>query len=385
MSNGDEVLDNWEEIDEVGLTNTLQKIQQKQRDTQQKTDSAKQCSNLPTSPASAPASSLAVFPQTANTTSTVEPNQFTLSKVEFPTPAVAATVPMKLLQRNANIQNASGSNIAATTAGAAAGTADLQSPLDDMAASFQPVMMLLHKPADEYQSTTYATPTNLQTVKILRRPTQSMEPRNNGIKPRQPIKTLQQREQEYAEARLRILGSAKNPEDDVGSATSANSSSATTTVAVNTIASINNTYKGNTNSPKVSQSGSNAGGGSGVGGSNLYNNYYNHQQQQQQQQQQANYYYMQQQQKQHQQQQQQQQIPPAYNSRSMSALLPLPLPTTPQQQHQHPKAQPQTQHQTWSPVVGGSVSSSALRQQQQETILRLPRGPDGSVGFQMRR
>uniref|UniRef100_A0A0K8TZL6 Zinc finger protein squeeze n=1 Tax=Bactrocera latifrons TaxID=174628 RepID=A0A0K8TZL6_BACLA len=105
-----------------------------------------------------------------------------------------------------------------------------------------------------------------------------------------------------------------------------------------------------------------------------------HHQQQQQQQQQSNYYYMQQQK-----QQQQQQIPPAYNSRSMSALLPLPLPTALQHQHQHPKPQPQNQHQTWSPVVGGSVSSSALRLQQQESILRLPRGPDGSNGFQMRR
>lgn len=199
------------------MTDTLQKIQQKQQDTQpQKTDSAKKCSNLPTNSTTSTSSansSLAVFSQATNATSTTgDLKQFTFSAVEFPTPAVAATVPMKLLQRNAN--NSSGDVQAAI--GGTTTAADLKSPLDDMAASFQPVMMMLHKPADEFQSQNYATPTNLQTVKILRRPTQSMEPRNNGIKPRQPIKTLQQREQEYAEARLRILGSAKNPEDDVG-------------------------------------------------------------------------------------------------------------------------------------------------------------------------
>ncbi|XP_018787185.1 PREDICTED: probable serine/threonine-protein kinase yakA [Bactrocera latifrons] len=377
MSNGDEVLDNWEEIDEAGLTDTLQKIQQKQQDTQpQKTDSAKKCLNLPTNSTSSANSSLGVFSKNTNTTSTADPNQFTFSTVEFPTPAVAATVPMKLLQRNAN----SSGNIQAAIGGTTT-AADLKSPLDDMTASFQPVMMMLHKPADEFQSQNYATPTNLQTVKILRRPTQSMEPRNNGIKPRQPIKTLQQREQEYAEARLRILGSAKNPEDDLGASNASNNSTASTTATVNTTVSTNNAYKSNTASPKVNQSGGKGGGGGGGNGSplNMYNNYYNHQQQQQQQQQ-SNYYYMQQQK-----QQQQQQIPPAYNSRSMSALLPLPLPTALQHQHQHPKPQPQNQHQTWSPVVGGSVSSSALRLQQQESILRLPRGPDGSNGFQMRR
>ncbi|XP_026461859.1 SUZ domain-containing protein 1-like [Ctenocephalides felis] len=52
------------------------------------------------------------------------------------------------------------------------------------------------------------------TVKILKRPSKS--PHSAIIqesKPRAPIKTLQQREQEYAEARLRILGSAKSPEE----------------------------------------------------------------------------------------------------------------------------------------------------------------------------
>lgn len=52
------------------------------------------------------------------------------------------------------------------------------------------------------------------TVKILKRPTG--ERSDNKLaeqKPKAPVKTLQQREQEYAEARLRILGSAKSEEE----------------------------------------------------------------------------------------------------------------------------------------------------------------------------
>lgn len=45
------------------------------------------------------------------------------------------------------------------------------------------------------------------TVKILKRPTKDTQC-NNDTKVYQPKKTLQQREQEYAEARLRILGEA---------------------------------------------------------------------------------------------------------------------------------------------------------------------------------
>lgn len=44
------------------------------------------------------------------------------------------------------------------------------------------------------------------TVKILKRPTISQS--NNDTKVVQPKKTLEQREQEYAKARLRILGEA---------------------------------------------------------------------------------------------------------------------------------------------------------------------------------
>lgn len=86
---------------------------------------------------------------------------------------------------------------------------------DESSAPSPPVMMVLHKSSSEYDAANYATPISNQTVKILRRPAQAEERRDmNGIRPKQPIKTLQQREQEYAQARLRILGSAKNPEDD---------------------------------------------------------------------------------------------------------------------------------------------------------------------------
>lgn len=56
------------------------------------------------------------------------------------------------------------------------------------------------------------------TVKILKRPSQNSQgsgdgPLLNGEKPKQPIKSLKQREQEYAEARKRILGEEKSPEE----------------------------------------------------------------------------------------------------------------------------------------------------------------------------
>lgn len=74
--------------------------------------------------------------------------------------------------------------------------------------------MMMMAPDDEY-GTSYTKPAK-PAVKILRRPTQqSSETKSMELRPKQPIKTLQQREQEYAEARLRILGSAKNPEDDL--------------------------------------------------------------------------------------------------------------------------------------------------------------------------
>lgn len=53
------------------------------------------------------------------------------------------------------------------------------------------------------------------TVKILKRPTNDRRnPSAAELKPKAPIKTLQQREQEYAEARLRILGSAKSADEE---------------------------------------------------------------------------------------------------------------------------------------------------------------------------
>lgn len=74
-----------------------------------------------------------------------------------------------------------------------------------------------------------------------------------------------------------------------------------------------------------------------------------------------------------------------------------------QAQAQQPQTTPNPQ-QSWSPVVGGSVSAALLRQQSLQSpqqqqqqlaqhphphpfndVLRLPRGPNGSIGFQMRR
>ncbi|XP_011503757.1 PREDICTED: SUZ domain-containing protein 1 isoform X2 [Ceratosolen solmsi marchali] len=54
------------------------------------------------------------------------------------------------------------------------------------------------------------------TVKILKRPDRNIQgdgPHLNGDKPKQPIKSLKQREQEYAEARKRILGEEKSPDE----------------------------------------------------------------------------------------------------------------------------------------------------------------------------
>ncbi|CAG2054329.1 unnamed protein product [Timema podura] len=63
------------------------------------------------------------------------------------------------------------------------------------------------------------------TVKILKRPQRTVNGHsdspilNGDLKPRQPVKTLQQREQEYAEARLRILGEARSPEEQLQAVT----------------------------------------------------------------------------------------------------------------------------------------------------------------------
>ncbi|XP_063974363.1 SUZ domain-containing protein 1 isoform X2 [Diachasmimorpha longicaudata] len=56
------------------------------------------------------------------------------------------------------------------------------------------------------------------TVKILKRPQRDVKGYGDGVltngdKPKQPIKSLKQREQEYAEARKRILGEERSPEE----------------------------------------------------------------------------------------------------------------------------------------------------------------------------
>lgn len=63
-----------------------------------------------------------------------------------------------------------------------------------------------------YQSENCAQPSS--TVKILKRPTENGNKVNDNLpKVKIPLKSLKQREKEYAEARLRILGSAVNPDD----------------------------------------------------------------------------------------------------------------------------------------------------------------------------
>lgn len=50
------------------------------------------------------------------------------------------------------------------------------------------------------------------TVKILKRPSEKLQ-NTNDSRVYQPKKTLQQRKQEYAEARLRILGETEKTEE----------------------------------------------------------------------------------------------------------------------------------------------------------------------------
>ncbi|KAI8038013.1 probable basic-leucine zipper transcription factor R [Drosophila gunungcola] len=358
MSHGEDVLDNWEEIDEAGLSMTLQTKLQASDPPAHKMKLLQRPQSLQDSP------------QIGNPL----PRQITIARKPQPSPA------------------------------------EVDPPAQ------QPVMMVLHKSSNEYDAASYATPTSNQTVKILRRPAQAEERRDtNGMRPKQPIKTLKQREQEYAEARLRILGAAKNPEDDKPAAPSSpavNSSSAaappsappTTPPA----ASSNNNVINNNGShpaagmhrsssaPKMSQV------------APMYNNY-NSYFQGPHNQPGLNYYYP------HNPQQQQQQQPspsmqPHFNQRlppyggGGSGLGGVGMPA------QAPPQSPPNP-QSWSPVVGGSVSAALLRQQSMQSpqqqqqnqqqqqqlaqhphpfndlVLRLPKGPcpNGSIGFQMRR
>ncbi|KAH8400610.1 hypothetical protein KR222_008373 [Zaprionus bogoriensis] len=383
MSNGDDVLDNWEEIDEAGLCMTLQ-------------------TKLQTANTNKPASAV--------------PVDLTASK-------------MKLLQRpqslqeNSSSSSAGGSSSSSSSGGGSSAAAALSASSkqimiakkpSDADLTTAPVVMVLHKSGSEYDAVNYATPINNQTVKILRRPAQSEERRDtNGIRPKQPIKTLQQREQEYAQARLRILGSAKNPEDDKpatpttpASTAPVNQSTAQTepppaAVSFNNL--INNNGNSNNNGMHRSSSAPK------MQSAPMYNNYNNYYQPAQSPAAAAaaaaamGYFYQQQ-------QHQQQQLLPPYNQQRMpqyvSGAAGAPQSANPQQ--------------SWSPVVGGSVSAALLRQQSMQhqqqqqqhqqqqqqqhqqqqqqqqaqyahpyndSILRLPRGPcpNGTVGFQMRR
>uniref|UniRef100_A0A1A9VZQ0 SUZ domain-containing protein n=1 Tax=Glossina brevipalpis TaxID=37001 RepID=A0A1A9VZQ0_9MUSC len=200
MSNGEDVLDNWEEIDEVGLTSALEKLKascssETNHTGHETTTSAKIRAN----------NSLDSFNN---------PTDKNCYKPENLSSLTADITAMKLLQPSHDATASVSYSLKSGSSSSALMNQQSHETLNDMTATYQPVMMVLHKPTDEYQSTNYTAPISNQTVKILRRPTQTKEPRSNVVRPKQPLKSLKQREQEYAEARLRILGSAKNPEDE---------------------------------------------------------------------------------------------------------------------------------------------------------------------------
>lgn len=83
-------------------------------------------------------------------------------------------------------------------------------PISQQNGNIKPMKMLLIND-DDYR-TQYGP--SEPTVKILKRPTHNSGHRSNvEIKPKAPPKTLQQREHEYAQARLRIMGAAKSSDD----------------------------------------------------------------------------------------------------------------------------------------------------------------------------
>ncbi|EDV99018.1 GH13635 [Drosophila grimshawi] len=402
MSNGDDVLDSWEEIDEAGLCMTLQTKLQTANDD--------------------------------NSSSNLNPTTAAES---------AAVNKMKLLQRPQNLQESNDSSSSTGTLVAVmpkqimiAKKPQQSAPTLDADLNTAPVMMVLHKPNSDYDSVNYATPISNQTVKILRRPAQAEERRDsNGMRPKQQSRRCSsanrntpRRAYAYwaAPKILRMISPFtkfrnqfnRDLQGDnchmyvtppsgspvvVPNSVQAEPSPHPPPPAVNfnnnnsgSVATAPGMHRSNS-APKMSQT------------APIYNNYNNYYQ--------AlpnpaamGYFYsqqtpsMHQQQVQQQQQQQQQQTqppPPHYNQR-MSPYITGAPPGPPQ------TTNPQ---QSWSPVVGGSVSAALLRQQSlhapslqqqhqrvpplppyaghpyNDNVLRLPRGPcpNGTVGFQMRR
>ncbi|KAG4072664.1 hypothetical protein HA402_004753 [Bradysia odoriphaga] len=88
---------------------------------------------------------------------------------------------------------------------------NLQSAAPHLNGNQGAVKMMLLNDVDERLSTYGPVE---PTVKILKRPTLEQNSRSTtDMKPKAPVKSLRQREHEYAQARLRILGSAKSPEE----------------------------------------------------------------------------------------------------------------------------------------------------------------------------
>uniref|UniRef100_A0A182LTL4 SUZ RNA-binding domain-containing n=1 Tax=Anopheles culicifacies TaxID=139723 RepID=A0A182LTL4_9DIPT len=108
-------------------------------------------------------------------------------------------------------------------------------------------------------------------MQILKRPQTSGssegKPGAADSKPKTQIKSLDQRKQAYAEARLRILGSAHDDEE-------AETKKTTTTTNGHRVNNVNNNigYSGNTSSNANNASGSGGGGGGGVGGDGMAGN-----------------------------------------------------------------------------------------------------------------
>lgn len=91
---------------------------------------------------------------------------------------------------------------------AEAGTSPLTNGGEGAAAAPMKILMM----DDDYRLKQYG-PTE-PTVKILRRPSHERHDRSAAdAKPKAPVKTLQQRKHEYAQARLRILGAECSPEE----------------------------------------------------------------------------------------------------------------------------------------------------------------------------
>ncbi|XP_050087722.1 type-2 histone deacetylase 1 [Anopheles aquasalis] len=112
-------------------------------------------------------------------------------------------------------------------------------------------------------------------MQILRRPQSNSGTDKSPLenKPKAQPKSLDQRKQEYAEARLRILGSAHGDEDETESNKKTSSpANGSRTNAINNNTNNNNSSSSNSSSSGNNTAGNAATGASGVGGASANNN-----------------------------------------------------------------------------------------------------------------